>query len=108
MSKSVEFVPGAKPFTTRIVMTSRNSAGRIAERRQFTVSDYELETALRKAGLFETKVVREPAPPQAAQLELANEIAWYQAQIDRTGGTPSAAAIVRQLWTRINEKLGLS
>lgn len=92
----------------RVSMIERDSAGRIVRKRQFTVSAGEFEFEVRRSGLVPERVVEAPATTEAEQLLLANEIAWYAAQLGRTGGTPTAESIRQTLWDRVNKKLGLS
>lgn len=107
MSKEVRFEKRPKA-RVQIVLIERGYRNRITSRRQFTVSEFDLRWALRNADLLEKREVKVPATPVEESAILANEIAWYNAQLDRTGGTPSASAIRDTLWKRINEKLGLS
>lgn len=106
MPKRVEFEKRSNA-RVRIVMIERDSSYRVISKRQFMVEDWVLKQALRAADLVETKTVTTPATTEAEQLELANEIAWYTSNLDRTGGTPSTASIRNRLWVRINKKLGL-
>ena len=104
--KEVEFESRPKN-RVRISLIERDSAWRIVRKRQFTVYAGEFEAAVRRSGLVPERVVETPATTEAEQLLLANEIAWYAAQLGRTGGTPTAEWIRNMLWNRINKKLKL-
>lgn len=109
MSKSVEFEPGAKDGTTRLVLLERDVYGTIRERRQFTVRTVSLEYELEIAGLYREIQVLSKADEEA---RLANEIGLYQAlTMIQSVPNQQLSAVGRRtrdtLWERITTKLEL-